>query len=187
MSVFTVIDTETNFRNEVISIGTVIADGKKIIGKRYYILTPYKNYLAMYSGALYAVLPDRECSRGEAVDELKAFFAEYSAGSIFAYNANFDYGMLPEFRSYEWYDIMRIAAYSQFNKKIPDNAELFSTGRLKRGCGVENIYRMLSGNPEYRETHNALLDAEDEFEIMRMLGCPLEEYAVARIRSTIKM
>lgn len=39
MSVFTVIDTETNFRNEVISIGTVIADGKKIIGKRYYILT----------------------------------------------------------------------------------------------------------------------------------------------------
>lgn len=187
MSIFAVIDTETNFRNEVISIGTVIADGKKIIGKRYYILTPYKNYLGMYSGALYAVLPDRECSREDALDEMKRFLSDYSVKSIFAYNASFDYGMLPEFRSYEWYDIMRIAAYRQFNKKIPDNAELFSTGRLKKGCGVENIYRMLSGNPEYRETHNALLDAEDEFEIMRMLGCPLEEYSVARIRSTIKM
>ena len=59
---------------------------------------------------------------------------------------------------------MRLAAYRQHNPRIPATAELCSTGRLKRGYGVEDMLRLLSGNRGYRESHNALLDALDELE-----------------------
>ena len=73
-------------------------------------------------------------------------------------------------------DIMRLAAYRQFNPCIPSDAECFSTGRMKRGYGVEPMLRMLSGRRSYYETHNALHDAMDELEIMRLLGYRPEEY-----------
>jgi hypothetical protein len=42
---------------------------------------------------------------------------------------------------------------------------------------VEPILRMLSGNSNYCETHNAVLDALDELKIMQLLGHDLEKYA----------
>ena len=41
--------------------------------------------------------------------------------------------------------------------------------------------QLLSGNHRYTEVHNALYDAADELEIMRLLGKKLEEYIVAEI------
>ena len=38
------------------------------------------------------------------------------------------------------------------------------------------MLRLLSGNRGYRETHNALFDALDELEILRLLGRPVEDY-----------
>ena len=58
---------------------------------------------------------------------------------------------------------------------IPVSAECCKTGRLKRGYSVENIMRMF-GNSDYIESHNALLDARDELEIMRLLGYPIDTY-----------
>ena len=55
------------------------------------------------------------------------------------------------------------------------------TGRLKKGYGVESMYRLLSGDGSYSEVHNALADAEDELEIMRMLGHDLEMYETTRL------
>ena len=83
---------------------------------------------------------------------------------------------MPEFAKMRWHDIMRLAAYRQHNAKIPRSAECFSTGRLKRGYGVEAMLRLLSGNRGYCETHNALYDALDELEIMRLLGHSLDQY-----------
>ncbi len=40
---------------------------------------------------------------------------------------------------------------------------------------------MLQKNEQYSELHNAASDAEDELEIMRLLGCGLSEYNIARI------
>lgn len=40
---------------------------------------------------------------------------------------------------------------------------------------------MLSKNTRYQETHNALLDAEDELQIMQLLGCEISEYVIAEI------
>ena len=126
----------------------------------------------MYTHALYTnnIKPDLECSLENAMDKLKLFLIDHNVLAVFAYNALFDYRHLPELSHLEWYDIMKLAAYRQHNSKIPDCADCCKTGRLKRGYGVESIYRMLSDDRSYRETHNALADAIDELEIMRLMG-----------------
>ena len=182
---FAVIDTETTWGDSVMSIGIVIADNETygVIDKRYYILTPFKNHGGMYSHALYVndIKPDLECPRDAAMTDITQFLADYRVESMFAYNASFDHRHLPELSHLSWHDIMKIAAYRQHNPKIPVSAECYGTGRLKRGYGVENIYRMLSENLMYREMHNALTDAIDELEIMRLLKHRLSKYRSARI------
>ena len=185
MSRFAVIDTETTWSDAVMSIGTVIAESEtfELIDKRYYILTPFKNLGGMYTYALYAnnIRPDIECSREKAMTELQQFLLNHEVSEIFAYNATFDYSHLPELSHLTWYDIMKVAAYKQYNYSIPHFAECYGTGRLKRGYGVESIYRMLSGDVEYFEMHNALADAMDELVIMRMLNHEFSKYALAKI------
>ena len=168
---FAVIDTETTWRDEVMSIGIAVSDFDSfaLFAKRYYILTPYKDHGGMYTDTLYVCTPDWECSRAATMKDLRGFLERYDVTDIFAYNALFDYRHLPELQYLDWYDIMKLAAYRQYNPKIPHNADCCATGRLKSGYGVESIYRMLSGNTRYRERHNALTDAVDELEIMRML------------------
>ncbi|MDR1136451.1 MAG: hypothetical protein LBL49_09820 [Clostridiales Family XIII bacterium] len=185
MSRFAVIDTETTWDDAVMSVGIVIADSEtfELIDKKYYILKPFKNHGGMYTYALYVngIKPDLECLRERAMDDLNKLLASYDVVAIFAYNAAFDYRHLPELQHFDWHDIMRLAAYRQHNLKIPTCAECYGTGRLKRGYGVESVYRMLSDDFTYCEMHNALTDAIDELEIMRLLDHALDKYALARI------
>jgi len=185
MSRFAVIDTETTWGDAVMSIGTVIAESEtfELIDKRYYILTPFKDHGGMYTHALYAnnIKPDLECSRKKAMAELRQFIADHQVADMFAYNAVFDYRHLPELNHLAWYDIMKLAAYRQHNHRIPHHAECCGTGRLKRGYGVERIYRMLSQDLDYCELHNALTDAMDELVIMKMLNHEIGKYDLARI------
>lgn len=187
MSQFAVIDTETTWGDEVMSIGTVVSDSDtfELIDTKYYILTPYKNHGGMYTYALYAggIKPDLECSRNKAMDELRRFFLAYDVATIFAYNAAFDYRHLPELNHLVWHDIMKLAAYRQHNPKIPSCAECYGTGRLKRGYGVESIYRLLSEDLAYCELHNALADAIDELKIMRLLNLQPSRYTKISITS----
>lgn len=99
-------------------------------------------------------------------------------GSIYYNTPNvcFDRNHLPKLRDFDWHDIVRIAASRRHNSKIPACADCRSTGRLKRGYSVEPVLRLLSGNCTYRETHNALFDALDEPEIVRLLGLGIHEY-----------
>lgn len=177
---FAVIDTETNWADRVMSVGTVIADGEdfSLVAMKYHILPMESDVGGMYSGALYMDTPVQPvlCSREEAMEDLLRWFAEHEVASVYAYNAAFDRNHLPELGGISWYDIMRIAAYRSHNPKIPPHAECFSTGRLKRGYGVEPMLRLLSGDRTYHETHNALFDALDELEIMRLLKRSPEEY-----------
>ena len=180
MSFFAVIDTETTWDYEVMSIGIAIAQCEdfSLVDKRYYILTPFKHHGGMYSNVLYArgIKPDLECPRKKAITDIKAFLAKYDISSMFAYNARFDYNLLPELHYLKWYDIMKLVSNRKYNDKIPGTAECYKNGRMKRGYGVENIYKMVSGNPRYRELHNAIKDSEDELEIMRMLGVDIDQY-----------
>lgn len=184
MEKFAVIDTETNWNDEVMSIGIIIADGgtKDKIAAEYYIIDPEYRVGGMFSGELGTAEKEAHVTdRRQALGELKRWMDSYRVQKLFAYNASFDKHHLPEYSEYQWYDIMRLAAYRQYNRAIPASAECWKTGRLKRGYGVEDILRMLSGNNRYRETHNALTDAEDELAIMRMLGYGISAYDIALI------
>ncbi|MCI8940650.1 MAG: hypothetical protein HFH12_11780 [Dorea sp.] len=184
MDKFAVIDTETNWNDEVMSIGVVVADAetKKEIDSVYYIIEPEYRVGGMYSNELqFDKKKTRVINRRQALNEIKEWLNIYGVRKLFANNACFDKKHLPEYSGYEWYDIMRLAAYRQYNKAIPDSADFCKTGKLKRGYGVENILRMLSKNEGYNETHNALLDAQDELKIMELLGCEIGEYNIATL------
>lgn len=180
MGKFAVIDTETNWSDRVMSIGTAIADTEtfETIDAKYHILPVECAVGGMYYDTLFIDTPVKPilCTRAEAISQLRDWFRQYDVQSVFAYNACFDRNHLPELRNFAWYDIMRLAAYRQYNVKIPATADCCATGRLKRGYGVEAMLRLLSDNRTYRETHNAFFDALDELAIMRLLGHPLEAY-----------
>ena len=180
MGCFAVIDTETNWADQVMSIGCCIADSETfgVIEAKYYILPVECQIGGMYESALFIETPVQPvlCTRAQAMEDLRKWFKAHGVSAIFAYNACFDRNHLPELRDFDWYDIMRLAAYRQHNPKIPADADLCSTGRLKRGYGVEPMLRLLSGQAAYCESHNAIHDALDELQIMVLLGYGLEEY-----------
>ena len=183
-TVFAVIDTETNFQDQVMSIGIVLADAHTFqpIVSQYYILPEEAAVRGMYSAALNLAEAEitKHCNRREATQEIVALLRQYGLPRIFAYNASFDKNHLYELSSFTWCDIMWMSAYKQFNPSIPDDAEINKSGRLKRGAGVEPTMRRLRRDMSYHETHNALLDALDELEIMRRLGHPVEQYVRPR-------
>jgi hypothetical protein len=184
MGTFAVIDTETNWADQVMSIGTVIADSDtfEVCNTKYHILPVECQIGGMYENTLFLETPVQPilCTRAEAIADLRTWFQQHGVRSIFAYNACFDRNHLPELRDFDWYDIMRLAAYRQHNPKISDDADCYSTGRLKRGYGVEPMLRLLSGNRTYHETHNAYFDAIEELDIIRLLGHSLNNYIPLR-------
>ena len=185
MSNIAVIDTETTWGDEVMSIGVVIADAKdyKQVESRYYVFDPEYRDGGFYSSELFR-MPKKDTiitTRKTALDEIDIWLKKAGVKKIFAYNASFDKNHIPEFSGYIWHDIMRLAAYKQYNRYIPEDAECCKSGKLKRNYGVEPITRMLSGNSRYFEMHNALQDAKDELDIMRMLCLAIEAYEVGRL------
>lgn len=180
MGYFALIDTETNWIDQVMSIGTVIADSEtfQVLSVKYHVLPAECAVGGMYENTLFldTPYPPILCTREEAIQDLKNCFSTFGISKIFAYNACFDRNHLPELNSCQWFDIMRLAAYRQFNPCIPECADCYSTGRLKRGYGVEPMLRLLSGKHRYHETHNAVLDALDELTIMRLLAIPVSAY-----------
>lgn len=87
-----VIDTETNWDGELISIGVVIAHRESFCAaaERYYIITPECHMFSLYGFALGAYQPATRCSRQEAVQDLRSFLDDYRVTDLFAYNAKFD-------------------------------------------------------------------------------------------------
>ena len=180
MENFAVIDTETNWKDQVMSIGIVVADALtlNIVDEQYYIVNPAYKTGGMYSSVL-GVEDGDPCKikkRIEIMDEMVEWLESLSVKSIYAYNAIFDKSHLDELRNFEWYDIMKVAAYKQHNPKLPGNLECCKTGRLKRNYGVEPMIRVLTGDFKYREVHNALYDARDELRIIKLIDKPISEY-----------
>ena len=180
-----VLDTETNWDDEVMSLGIAIAGASSFYLEKvaYYIFPSAARRGGLFE-AMLSLYGDRACrlERAEGMAALDALLRRYGVRSVFAYNARFDAARLPELGGYQWFDIMRIAAYRQYNPHIPPGADCCVSGRLRRGFGVEPILRMITADDAYRETHNALRDALDELKIMQLLGLPLEAYGPARIR-----
>ena len=141
-----VIDTETNYDNEVMPIGTVIADTHdlSLIERQYLILDPEYKKPAMFSVELShkRAKIDAVSARKTVIRYVTDILERNGVTDIFAYNATFDCGHLPELSSYRWYDIMKIAAYKQYNYAITDRMPCCRTGKLKCSYGAESIYRM---------------------------------------------
>lgn len=179
---FAVLDVETTWDNKVMTIGIVIADKTTYQPEtfKYYVILPEYQEGGMYS--MFASLPSNEitteCTREEAIFDLRECLRKYGVDSIYAYNMSFDKSNLSELEDFSWYDIMTIAANKKYNKFIPDNMECYKNGRLKRGYGVEAIIQMISGKTDYKEIHNALFDAMDELKIMQYLKWSLESYCL---------
>lgn len=176
---FIVIDTETTWSDRVMSIGVVLSDDDmRPLETLYYVLAPEYMEGGMYSNAIThkSAKDPVVCTRREAMQDILNLCAKHGVTRLFAYNALFDKSHLPELNCLEWYDIMQLAAYIQHNPMIPHWAPLYRTGRMKQGYGVESMLRILRQDWSYFETHNALLDAVDELEIMRRLGHPTEKY-----------
>lgn len=176
---FVVVDVETNWYNEVMSVGVVIADSADFSAadKGYYVIHPECQAGGMYSDVLRAVNKDciTDCSRQQAVDSIKQLLSRYGVTDILAYNAPFDYKCLRELHNYTWRDILPVAANRNFNTKLPDNCEYFSTGLLKHGRGVQNVMRLIYSR-DFTELHNGLTDALDELKLMQLINQPLSVY-----------
>ncbi len=175
---FAVIDTETNWYNDVMSIGIVIAEEGifEPIGKKYIIIEENAEIGGMFSDALLIkVQKPGIYIRTEAVEKLIKYLKLNEVVSIFAYNALFDYRCLPELSEFEWHDILSMAAYKQYNREMPSNAQCHGTGRLKSGYKVGDIMKMF-GEKSYCELHNALTDAFDELRIMKYLSHSIHMY-----------
>lgn len=179
---FAVIDTETNWDGEVMSVGIVLAeDGVfEAVAARYIIIPEAALAGGMYAGALLLRGQKPElCRRSRAAGAIPEYLLENGVTDLFAYNAGFDARCLPELRGFCWHDILKMAAYRRYNPAIPDAAPCYGTGRLKSGYRVEDILRMF-GEKRYTETHNALTDAVDELRIMKYLGHPVRMYQTMR-------
>ena len=177
---FAVIDTETNWDDDVMSIGIVIAeDGYfEVIDSKYIIFDESARVGGMFSGALFKKGQSPEVlKKKNAIEVIKKYLNDNGINSIFAYNASFDARHLPELCDYNWYDIIKLAAYKQYNSAIPFDAKCCGTGRLKSGYAVADILYMF-GECDYIELHNALTDATDELRIMRYLRHPISKYPI---------
>ena len=182
MSNIAVIDTETTWTDEVMSVGMVIADGNDFTAfkKRYYIFDPEYKKGGMYSDTIF-INPknlNHIITRKKALADIRSQLEKNNVTGLYAYNAWFDKRHLPELADYDWFDIMKLAAYRQYNPFIPGYADCFSTGRLRKNYGVESILRLLNEDDSYCETHNALQDAVDELYIMKRLGHELDKYRI---------
>lgn len=53
---------------------------------------------------------------------------------------------------------------------------IIKTGKLKSNYKFESMFKLVSNNPNYVESHNAIDDAIDELSFMRILNKPKNLY-----------
>ncbi len=168
--IFALIDTETNWFDEVMSIGMIIAeDNTYDVKEEYYgLISP-----ECYSGGMFSSVLrdnkakiDNESTREQIIKELKSILRKYHVRYIFAYNSSFDENHLPELSDYLWIDIMKTTMYRQYNPFVPKYIDTYKTGKMMSNYGVESMLHMITGKVQ-NEVHNALCDTRDELFIMK--------------------
>ena len=153
MYYFALIDTETTWSGELMTVGVLIVDkwSFEIANYRYYVVEEALFEGGMYSNKVHMKgLNEIVVSNKTVQEEIHEYLRANGVNTIFAYNATFDRRCLPGLSRYRWHDIMRLAAYKQYNPAITDAMPCHSTGRLKSGYSVEGIMRMF-GKRQYQE------------------------------------
>ncbi len=180
-----VIDTEINRKDEVMSVGVVIADAATFDKKeeKYYIIEPEHTVGGEHSKSLRIneLVNVSTHSRKKAMSEITALLKRYEVRSIFAYHASSEFERLAELSSFDWYDIMQVAAYKQHNPAITEDSECHESGRLLKDFGVAAMVRRLAKDENHKATNNALYDARDELKILKLLNRPIKDYAFTKV------
>lgn len=175
---FLVVDTETTYQRKLMTVGAVVADENFDVKNKIYLMS-FGAYMqgGLYKDRVYktALCPNK-MHTSEMLETIKKFYDDNGCEMVFAYNAPFDKNLLTSLPSDKWCDIMKIAAYKQFNPYLPADEEYYGTGRLKKDYNAQRIFRLLSGNKNYEEMHNAYQDACDELGIMAMMKVPIDVY-----------
>lgn len=160
------------------TIGAVVANDQFEIIDQIYLMS-FGAYMqgGLYKDRVYKTsFCPNEMHTPEMLETIRKFYDKHNCEMVFAYNAPFDKKLITSLPPDQWYDIMKIAAYRQYNPHLPDNEEYCGTGRLKKDYNAERLYKLLSGNKDYKEMHNAFQDACDELAIMKLMKVPLDVY-----------
>ena len=186
---FAVIDIETTYDNRLLSVGVIISNDMDFEPKSmyYYILNegvpaPYGDVVRHPRLKNYPEIKTQILSEEKFHKEIIEIMEGYQINRVLAYNAGFDRARLPSLQGKDWSDIISKSAYKQSNPTLTEDMDFFKTGKLRKGYGVEPIYRLLSGKHNYMETHNAILDCIDELKIVQLLGYKISEYTTMKIR-----
>lgn len=160
------------------TVGAVVANEDFEIQDMIYLMS-FGAYMqgGLYKDRVYKTsLCPNKMHTNEMIAQIRDFYDKNNCEMVFAYNASFDKKLITSLPQDQWYDILKIAAYKQFNPYLPEDEEYCGTGRLKKDYNAERLYKLLSGNAGYKEMHNAFQDACDELAIMRMMKVPLDVY-----------
>ena len=175
---YLLIDTETTYSNKLMTIGGIVFDQDFNIIDDFYEMD-YHAYMqgGKFKNVVFAAgKSPKYTKKEELLNDIRTFYDKWQCQGVFAYNAPFDKKLVSNLTKEKWYDIMKIAAYKQTNRFLPADAEYCKTGRLTKNYSAEAMYRLLSGNSNYVELHNAYQDALDELAIMRLLKVKIEDY-----------
>lgn len=160
------------------TVGAVVANDQFEIVDQIYLMS-FGAYMqgGLYKDRVYKTsLCPNKMHTSEMLETIRKFYDKHGCEMVFAYNAPFDKKLITSLPPDQWYDIMKIAAYRQHNPHLPDDEEYCGTGRLKKDYNAERLFKLLSGNKNYKEMHNAFQDACDELAIMKMMKVPIEVY-----------
>ncbi len=208
-----VIDVETTWRNEVMSIGAVIVDTQdkyRILEVAYWLVSPFCYQPAMFSGAIdlslakgrsffyqkgvriLDLVTETEDSFENCIEGLQKFLDRYDVSSCFAYNGHFDKRHLLDLDGVSWFDL--VVPFTSLDLNPFLSSQVFpdyclgggKAGlRLVRDFSFSDIMRHIPGcKRNYHETHNGCIDAFDEAMAMQLINLPRDEYRVGWIRDT---
>lgn len=177
----------------VYDIGYAIVDKKgNVYRTGSYIISDvfFKEFYSKMQSSYYAEkIPNYMQDIGENKRKVKSWseisfilrdtIQEYSIKAVVAHNARFDFGALKNTKEYlnqyamlpfmTWYDTLKMArsvmaempTYKQF---CQENNYITATGKCKTTAEV--LYRYISGNNDFKESHTALEDVLIEKEIL---------------------
>ncbi len=136
-----IIDVETTFSDEVMSVGIVIVDTEKnydFVDARYWLIDPYYQSPGMFAHMLHLSdcnppfiykeaqvfvdsIQEKITSMDTCLEELRQLMGIHNCQILFAYNAHFDKRHLLELSDYIWVDMISVMANCTLNTNIDED------------------------------------------------------------------
>ncbi len=178
-----IISVKTNSMGHAIAIGVAVIDANQwqLQQAQYYIISDellcYYTYDNIYLSHVYKSYFGK---LGDVENHIRKTLTKYQITNIYAYNAQFVCKTCPGLHMYYWYDIMKIAAYKQYNSYLPSNIDYLDNGRIKYKYNIPHIMEYLNIS-YFRYVDHALYDVLDELRIMKTLNININTYDIAHV------